>query len=331
MVRKNNSNISARVAEIATIYYLGDQTWRKFKKLDKDPVRKLKNLALRISREEFDNQIYRAKSIVDNVKQWIQDNNYPQDINSIYWTADPDDLSKVAGVSIERGKNPSDILIEFKLENGTTKLLGLSIKSREESSINNFINPGITDAMKDLEILEEEEVDILNGKERAFIAQNFQFISEYYGIGFKSRSEAKKHNAHIQATDPNRYQELKEIGNTFLECQRDRIFDRLSEFGNEELKQYLLENWLRVGVYPGYITCTAIRGKEGVRIEITDPKKDQKTLRICEGSITLKRHGSTTIRVFADEHYAFSIRLKWARRPFSSSVKFSGEIERTID
>lgn len=331
MARKNNSNISARIAEIATIYYLGGHSWCKFKKLDKDPVRKIKNIALRISREEFDNQVCRAKQIVDNVKQWLCDNDYPQEINAIYWTADPDDLSKITGINIEKGKNPSDVLIEFKLEDGGVKLLGLSIKSREESSVNNFINTGITDAMKNLGILEETEIDIINGKERAFVSQNFQFISEYYDTKFKSRSEAKKYNAHIQITNPNLYQELKEIGNTFLECQRDRIFDRLNEFENEEAKQYLLEEWLRVGIYPGYIICAAIRSKDGLRIEITDPRKDQNTLNICRGEISFQKHGSTSIRVFAGECYIFSIRLKWDRRPFSSSVKFSGEIEKGVD
>ena len=293
---------AADVNEIMMGYFLAGG-WRKFEGA-KDAKSQHANKSEKIGEEETKAQTDRAKIMAKEVLAWSKENGYNGRVKKIWWTARPGVLSKAVGVDVDSRKNPTDVLIQFS----DGEFLGVSAKSTKTSGDIGFKNPGIGTVSKNLEIdlsgHNTDAVEIL--------------LKQYPDL---SRS-AKTRKKEIRA-DSKIAKRAEELGAKVLNSIRNDLFTSLKTKEDEDLKEYLLTDWLdaKDAVYPRYVKVTGM--KTGASIE--DPMSNTKIAALSSEDVVLSKVGNDSIGVMAGKKRIMKMRAKFESQKLASSVKFSGD------
>lgn len=293
---------AADVNEIMMGYYLANG-WERFEG-STDAKAQYTAKSQKIGETETAAQTARAKSMAKEVISWSVKNGYNGKVKKIWWTARPGILSKAVGKEVNSRKNPTDVLIQFS----DNEFLGVSAKSTKTSGDIGFKNPGIGTVSKNL------NVDLLEFNNNAV-----DVLLKQYPKLSKSASLRKKEiraNKEISTR-------AEELGSKVLNSIRDKLFSILKTKNNEELKEYLLNDWLdaKDAVYPRYIKVTGMKNN----VSIEDPMSNTKTAALSSYDIVLSKVGNDSIGVTAGKKRIMKMRAKFESQKLASSVKFSGD------
>ena len=293
---------AADVNEIMMGYFLAGD-WRKFEGA-KDAKSQHANKSEKIGEEETKAQTDRAKVMAKEVIAWSKKNGYNGKVKKIWWTARPGVLSKAVGVAVDSRKNPTDVLIQFS----DGEFLGVSAKSTKTSGDIGFKNPGIGTVSKNLKIdLSGHNTDAVEA-----------LLKQYPDL---SRS-AKTRKKEIRV-DSKIAKRAEELGAKVLNSIRDDLLKSLKTKKDEDLKEYLLSDWLdaKDAVYPRYVKVTGM--KTGASIE--DPMSNTKIAALSSEDVVLSKVGNDSIGVMAGKKRIMKMRAKFESQKLASSVKFSGD------
>lgn len=297
------------LADINEIYvgYVISKSW-----FDRDAKTHFESKRKKVSLEEYDAQIKRAEVMADAALKWAKSKGYsgtPQ----AYWTARPGSLQEAVDPNnkthIDSKKNPTDILLKFK-HGPSNGFLGISAKSTKKTSDIGFKNPGIGTIESNLKI----DLSSINDAAVAAAIKAFKLPSSSSSRKLKIRSSKKIQDATVV------------IGSTVLSDIRDKLYKKLSLMDSNQLRKYILSDWLDAGnLYPPYIKVTGMGAKAPYTASVEDPLKNEKLSAIKSQNITVEKVGNDSIGVKAGSKRILKMRVKYESEKLASSIKFSGD------
>lgn len=293
---------AADVNELLLVYHLSDG-WKKVKH-QAELEKQLNYKISKITKDAFDMQQRRAKSMTDAIKKFISKEKYPG-IKMVYWTARPGSLQSAVGkTGTVDGGNPTDVLIEFS--NGT--FLGISAKSTKKSGDIGFKNPGMGTLEKDLKI------DLGSIKDR--IETEFAKTHNLSPVAKVRKGEIRSDQRLVAAANDKR--------NILLSELRDVLLKKLNTLKYEDAKDHLLSRWLdaKNTIFPFYIKVT---GQKAGAVSIENPLENDKITNLNKGKIEFTSVGNDTVGVIASGKHILKMRFKYDSQAMAGSIKLSGD------
>lgn len=297
------------LADINEIYvgYVISNSW-----FDREAKAQFEAKRKKVTIEEYDAQIKRAEVMADAAMKWAKSKGY-SGVPQVYWTARPGSLQEAVDpskkISIDSKKNPTDILLKFK-RGPSNGFLGISAKSTKGTGDIGFKNPGIGTIESNLKI----DLSSINNTAVNGIIKTFKLPASSSARKQKIRSNKKIQDATIA------------IGSKVLSDIRDQLYKKLSKMNSNELRKYILSDWLDAGeLYPPYIKVTGKGSKAPFTASVEDPLKNEKLSAIRSQDIKVERVGNDSIGVKAGSKKILKMRVKYESEKLASSVKFSGD------
>lgn len=296
----------ADVNEIYVGYILAGKKW-----FDTEAKSQFERKSKLIGIENTSIQIERAERMVEQFFIWAKQNKYSGKVKKVWWTARPGILSRAVGREVDSKKNPTDILVQFTTgpANG---FLGISAKSTSGSTDIGFKNPGIGTVEATLNI---KLSDVLTKKTNEAIRK------------FKLPENAKQRKDFIRSK-PTIQKQTQTIGSEVLSKIRDIMFDKLKKMNNNQLRDYILTNWMDASndLYPPYVKVTGMGSKKGKIIaKVDDPLKNEKLTAIMKGQLKVEKIGNESIGLSASSKKILKMRAKFESEKLASTIKFSGD------
>lgn len=301
----------ADINEIYLGYYLNGKKW-----FDPDAKKQAGVKQAMVSIDEFTDQVKRAEIMAKETLAWASKHGFSTQVKKVWWTARPNSLQQATqsvGFKnlVDSRKNPTDILVQFS--KGPNKgLLGLSAKSTKTSGDIGFKNPGMGTVEASLKI---KLSDILNESVDAAV-RKFKLPENS-----SARKEIIRANPKIQA-------KTTAAGIEVLAKIRDVMFLRLKKMTNDQLKEYILNNWVDASadVFPPYVKVTGMGvAKSNITAKVEDPLENEKLSAILKYPLKLEKLGNESISVMAGTKRIMKMRAKFESEKLASSVKFSGD------
>lgn len=293
------------INEIYLGYFLAGESW-----FDKDAKKQVDTKMRRVKKEQADDQIKKAQVMADEVVKWAKKHGYKGGVVGVWWTARPGSLSAAVGMEVDQRKNPTDILIRFK--SGPAKgFLGISAKSTLGNTDIGFKNPG----MGTMESVLGIDLGSVNQKYINMVIKKYDL----------SESMAKRK---IEIRDnPKIQQKTSELGSQALSEMRDIMFIRLKKMKNDQLQDFILQNWIDSSktLFPPYIKVTGMGKKEPYTAKVEDPLHNPKLDAINKGKMAVEKIGNESIGVKAGNYQILKMRFKFESEKLASSVKLSGD------
>lgn len=258
---------------------------------------------------EVADAIGKARAMSESFLIWAKANGYKGPVKEVYWTARPGVLAKASGSTADSKKNPTDILVRFS--SGPARgLLGLSAKATKTSGDIGFKNPGIGTVDRSLGINLADE----------YKNQETQLVKK-----FNLNNSANTRKQDIRA-NPGIKTHTEAIGVQILSAMRDVLLTRLLRMKNDELRSYLLKDWMDAEImFPPYVKVTGQGYKEPYKATVMDPTKNEKLDALAKYPITLEKVGNESIGVKAGEKKIMKMRFKFESEKMASTVKMSGD------
>ena len=291
---------------------------------DFDKKSKLIPLDLYIHEQE------RAKKMVDAFMDYAHRNGYskgksPKDVKAVYWTAADGMIEKASGIrapSKGKGKNPTDVLIEFDCAHGRS-FLGNSAKSTKQSDSGiPFANPGVGTLSSELFGNPNHLPNIVKKMELKMIAdKKFKTILPPIWSAMPNTEKKKWQKSNQAANDM-----IKEFyGGPTLGAVRDAVMNKMLHMEWGDLTEWLVDFVGGTYLGPQFVKVTG-RGLGPYSAALEVPEKNKKTIAVRKSNIFLEPMGNTSIRVYSLEgKEIFGIRMKYENQPFSSAIKISGD------
>lgn len=298
---------AADINEIMMAYYLADKKWSNIVG-GSDAKKQLNLKKSKVDAEMIAQQTLRAEVQAKESLAWAKSNGYNGKVSKVWWTARPGVLSKAVGQPVDSRKNPTDVLVQFT----DGKFLGLSAKSTKTKGDIGFKNPGIGTIDKALSIELKSMVD----KEEQKIVNKFDLPA--------SKATRKK----FIRDNPKIQEHTKDAGSKILKKIRDQLFKRLNAIPQDQLRDYLLSDWLdaKNGTFPPYIKVTGMGKKPPFTAKVENPLANDKLTALTQANkIKLDKVGNDSIGVSADSTRILKMRSKYESEKVASSIKFSGD------
>ena len=329
-----SSNTKGNINEILVGYYtkpgpLSDP-FMYFDKRGADPRPEFYKKAKELEPDLYIHEQERAKKMVEAFMDYAYANGYSKgktaaSVESVYWTAADGMIERASGIkapSKGKGKNPTDILVEFKSTSGRM-FLGNSAKSTKQAAAGiPFANPGIGTLSKELfgssmylpTIITKMEAKMMGDRKfKTILPKNWSSMSNV--VKKKWQKDNKDANDLIK----------EHYGGPTLGAVRDAVMNKMLAMPWESLSPWLID--FVGGEYygPQFVKLTG-RGTGPYSAALEVPENNKKTIAMGKSYVLLDAMGNTTIRVFdMDSKPVFNIRMKYESQPFSSAIKVSGD------
>lgn len=297
------------LADINEIYvgYVISNSW-----FDKEAKAQLESKRKKVTPAEYTAQIKRAEVMAEETMKWARSNGY-SGTPKVFWTARPGSLQQAVDpkgkIQVNSKKNPTDILLKFS-RGPANGFLGVSAKSTKGTTDIGFKNPGIGTVERNLNI----ELSSINEKAIEDVMKAFNLPSSA-----DRRKQQIRESKSIQI-------QTNEIGSKVLSDIRDKLFLKLSRMTSEELRQYVLSDWLDAGeLYPPYIKVTGMGSVPPYSARVEDPLKNEKLSAIRSQTLSVEKVGNDSIGVKAGNKKILKMRAKYESEKLASSLKFSGD------
>lgn len=293
------------INEIYLGYFLAGESW-----FDKEAKRQVESKKRRVKEEQVKDQIEKARVMAQEVLKWAKTKGYKRGISSVWWTARPGSMSAAVGREVNQRRNPADILVKFG-SGPADGFLGISAKSTLGNADIGFKNPGMGTIESALGI----NLSSINEKYVNEIIKKYDLSS----VASKRKNEIRE-NPKIQ-------KKTEELGSQALSEMRDAMFTRLKKMSSNELRNFLLNNWLDSDktLYPPYIKVTGMGRKEPYSAKVEDPLHNPKLEAINKDKISVEKIGNESIGVKAGSQQILKMRLKYESEKLATSVKLSGD------
>lgn len=296
----------ADVNEIYVGYILAGKKW-----FDIEAKKQFEKKSKVIGIENTNIQIQRAEQMVKEFLLWAKKNKYSGKVKKVWWTARPGILSRAVGREVDSRKNPTDILVQFT-SGPAQGFLGVSAKSTSGAGDIGFKNPGIGTVETTLKI---NLSDILTKKTNEAIRK------------FKLPENSKQRKEFIRSK-PAIQKQTQIIGSELLSKIRDVMFLKLKSMNNNQLRDYILKNWLDASndLYPPYVKVTGMGKKIGsITAKVDDPLNNEKLTAILKGQLKVEKVGNESIGLYASNKKILKMRAKFESEKLASTIKFSGD------
>lgn len=296
----------ADVNEIYVGYILAGKKW-----FDIEAKNQFEKKSKVIGIENTNIQIQRAEQMVKEFLLWAKKNKYSGKVKKVWWTARPGILSRAVGREVDSRKNPTDILVQFT-SGPAQGFLGVSAKSTSGAGDIGFKNPGIGTVETTLKI---NLSDILTKKTNEAIRK------------FKLPENSKQRKEFIRSK-PAIQKQTQIIGSELLSKIRDVMFLKLKSMNNNQLRDYILKNWLDASndLYPPYVKVTGMGKKIGsITAKVDDPLNNEKLTAILKGQLKVEKVGNESIGLYASNKKILKMRAKFESEKLASTIKFSGD------
>ena len=307
MVNEARNTAGADINEIMFGYFAAGSSWDRFVNAEEAEVALNKRKG-EVLPTEWENQIGRAKAMIEDVLQWANENGWEGEITRVWWTARPGVLSRAVGKPVSSG-NPTDILLEF----GREDFLGISAKSTKGKADIGFKNPGA------LPIANALNLDI----KKVIQDQSKKAIED---LKLPSTATARKKYLRVKGNELIK-SAAEDVGRNLLNILRELLYERLNNMEEEQIRNHITTYWLDAGEnYPYYIKVTG-RGTEsrGFSASISDPVKNENYKLLMSHPIEVVKVGSDSIGVMAGGKRIMKMRFKYESQKLASSLKMSGD------
>jgi hypothetical protein len=293
------------INEIYLGYFLAGESW-----FDKDAKKQVESKKRRVKEEQVKDQIEKARTMAQEVLKWAKTKGYKRGISRVWWTARPGSMSAAVGREVNQRRNPADILVKFG-SGPADGFLGISAKSTLGNADIGFKNPGMGTIESALGI----NLSSINEKYVNEIIKKYDLSP----VASKRKTEIRE-NPKIQ-------KKTEELGSQALSEMRDAMFTKLKKMSSNELKNFLLNNWLDSDktLYPPYIKVTGMGKKEPYSAKVEDPLHNPKLKAINKDNISVEKIGNESIGVKAGSQQILKMRLKYESEKLATSVKLSGD------
>jgi len=304
---ETSNTLGADINEIVFAYLAAGNDWGKIHNSE-EVQQALDARKAQVSPEVYDNQVGRARAMVQETLEWAAANGWEGEVTQVWWTARPGVLAQAVGRTISRG-NPTDVLLQFNDD----EFLGVSAKSTKSSGDIGFKNPGVGSIATALGI----DLDSIIQEESATAIKN---------LDLPSTARARKLYLQAHGNDMTRA-EAEKIGRRILGLLRHRLHQHLTQMQEEDIRTHLLQYWMDAGEnYPYYIKVTG-RGTTNTSFSATlvDPIQDEQYKALMSDEITVDPIGTDSIGVYAGGKRIMKMRFKYESQKLGSSVKMSGD------
>jgi hypothetical protein len=301
------NTVLADINEIAYGYYAAGASWDNF--VNGAEAKAAYDARVeQASPEQVEEQIERAKAMLEETLNWAKLNGWEGGITRVWWTARPGVLSQAVGQPVSPG-NPTDILLEF----GGDEFLGISAKSTRGKADIGFKNPGVGSIAKAL------NVDLVS-----YVKQKTEETIKNLNLPLKT----KERKVFLRAPGNEALRsEVEQAGRGILAALREALYDHLLTLDDEEIREHILTYWMDAGAnYPYYIKVTG-RGtpRTGYSATVSDPIKNEKYKALMSEEISVAKVGSDSIGILAGGKRIMKMRFKYESQKLASSLKMSGD------
>ena len=308
-----------------------------FKFFDKkggDPREAFETIGKKLPVEFYVHERERAKKMVEAFMDFAHKNGYsrgktPKDVKAVYWTAAIGSIERASGMkapSQGKGKNPTDILVEFNCSHGRS-FLGNSAKSTKQAEGGiPFANPGIGTMGKELFGNNSALENIVKKTEREMVgnaAMKKMLPKDWTQLTNGASGTKKK----WQKANPAVNEIIKrDWGLLAISRVRDKVFDKIVGEEWEDITPWLVDFVGGTYLGPKFVKVTG-RGTGPYSAALEEPEKNKKTNAIKKPFLWLETGGQTSIKFFDSEtgKNVFNLRFKYESQPFSSNMKASGD------
>jgi hypothetical protein len=345
---KPSSDARGKVNEILLGYHLkppaGNNPFSNFNNKAANPKLEFDKNAKLLPMEFYKHEDEKARLQAAAFRNWAVKNGYATSANpsaienqGIYWTAGKGQIAKAMGLSTDAipssgvGRNPTDVLVKFKGGHGHS-FLGNSAKSTGAAEKDvPFYNFGLGDLEKKFgkgyfKVVENGEAAMIK-KVGGLLPKDWNRMSQaqkedWYRVLEKTRKGSGRTAEAAQALKD----EMYDIGLKTIAGCRDRLMKDLIH-GDWTTVCLWLEDFVSASYLgPQYIKVTG-RGMSPYSVALEVPEKSKKVMAVRKDYVELLEMGQVAISVYDKDTAVnvFNIRFKWASRPFSSSMKGSGD------
>lgn len=300
------NTVLADINEIWTGYCLAGKKW-----FDKEAKEQYNERVAQATPEAIADAQGKAEVMADDFVSWAKRNGFKGKVEKVWWTARPNSMSDAVGEPVDQRKNPTDVLVKFtRGPKGTNGFLGLSAKATKGKSDIGFKNPGIGTVDKSLGLgfadMYKKELD-------AIIKQ------------LDLPASAGPRKKYIRA-NPGIQKHTQEAAFAMMSKMRDKMLAKLKKFNQEDLYQYLLDDWMDADVlYPPYVKVTGMGSRPPYTSMVMDPLDNPKLEALQNNAIKLEKVGGESIGVRAGTKKIMKMRFKFESEKMASSLKMSGE------
>lgn len=299
-----------------------------------DPRQAFETIGKKLPIEYYVHERERAKKMVEAFMDFAYKNGFSQgkesrNVKAVYWTAAKGSIEKASGMkapSQGKGKNPTDILVEFNVPNGTS-FLGNSAKSTKQAEGGiPFANPGIGTIGTELFGSSSELENIVKATEREMVrnAAMKKILPKNWMQLTNGGSGTKKK---WQKANPAVNEIIKrDWGLLAISRVRDKVFDKIVGEDWDDITPWLIDFVGGTYLGPKFVKVTG-RGTGPYSAALEEPEKNKKTNAIKKPYLWLETGGQTSIKFFdcETEKNVFNLRFKYESQPFSSNMKASGD------
>lgn len=297
----------ADINEIGLAYNLADGWKRVVNNGEAKPI--LDRRRKELGQDVYDIQMDRAVVMAQEVLKWARTNGYKGRPKNVWWTARGKDLlSRAVGQPVDPTKNPTDVLIQFS----DGQYLGVSAKSTKSQGEIPFKNPGIKTI--------DKQLGLSMGKKADEITK--QLVKEL-GLPATAKLRKKflrqKENEHIRQSTINK-------GFAIMTDIRDTLLNKLKSMSPKAAREHILTTWLNaMPTFPPYIKATGHGKGSKLKVTISNPLKNQKTVALMNNKPEFEPTGVDSIGVSAGGQHIMKMRVKFESEKLASSIKFSGQ------
>ena len=347
--KKNpGSDERGKVNEILLGYYLkpptGNDPFYHFNNKAANPRSEFDKVAKLLPYSFYEHEDERARLQAAAFRNWAAKNGYAKSANAsdvedkgVYWTAGPGQIAKAMGLPLDAipssgvGRNPTDILVKFKGGHGNS-FLGNSAKSTGAADKDPpFYNFGLGDLEKKFgkgyfKVVKDKETAMIK-KMKAFLPKDWLTMTQSQKENwYREIEKTAKGSGPTAAAAKELRQQMADLGLKAIKGCRDKLMNDLIQ-GDWGTVCLWLEDFVSASYKgPQYIKVTG-RGTSPYSVALEVPEKNKKVLAVRKDYVELQEAGQVAFGVYDKDTgvNVFSIRFKWASRPFSSSMKGSGD------
>jgi hypothetical protein len=303
-ITESKNTLVADVNEIYFGYLLNNKVW-----FDKDAEKQYEQRLTQITDQQAEMAKGHAEAMTIEFIRWAKQQGYSGIVKKIWWTARPGSMSAAVGQPVDQKKNPTDILVQFT-SGPVNGFLGVSAKATKTKGDIGFKNPGIGTVDRSLSL---NLSDYVKQETDAFVAQHDLPSST------NERKKSIRADQMMVAT-------ANQKGSEILAQLRDKMLVKLQTKNSEQLKQYLLSDWMDANIlYPPYVKVTGQGSRAPYKAIAEDPLKNPKLQALSTGDISLIKVGNESIGVVSGGKNIMKIRFKFESQKMASSVKLSGD------
>lgn len=296
-----------------------------------NPREDFERIGKQLPMEFYIHERERAKKMVEAFMDFAYKNGYANSRNAdsvkaVYWTAALGSIERASGMkapSQGKGKNPTDVLVEFKTTKGRS-FLGNSAKSTKQAEAGiPFANPGIGTMGSELFGSANALSSLIDKTEKEMVrdaAMKKVLPSNWSSMTGAAKKKWQKANPAVNEII------TKEWGLLAISRVRDKMFDKIVNEDWETITPWLVDFVGGTYLGPKFVKVTG-RGTGPYSAALEEPEKNKKTNAIKKPFLWLETGGATSIKFYDSEtgKNVFNLRFKFADRAFSSSVKASGD------